>query len=64
MGNKEYRNKTATAEDVNKIVSRKCNIPIFQLNKYNNDINIKERKLKSKIIGQEDIERILNLILK
>ena len=49
------KNNRVTKEDVIKIVSRKSNIPIYQLKNYNNKDAISfENKLNKKIIGHKD----------
>ena len=55
------KNNIVTKQDVISVVSRRCNIPIYELKDYDmKDINNFEKELKFNIIGQENI--INNLI--
>ena len=55
------KNNIVTKQDVINVVSRRCNVPIYEMNDYDiKSINNFEKELKYNIIGQDDI--IDNLI--
>lgn len=56
------KNNVVTKEDVINVVSRRCNVPIYEFKDYNlKDINNFSKELKSNIIGQDEI---INNLLK
>ena len=60
------KNNIITKKDVIKIVSRKCNVPIYELQEFNlNDIKAFEKELKSNIMGHnKPIEELVKIYKK
>ncbi len=60
------KNNVVTKDDVISVVSRKSNVPIYELKDFNaNDINLFEKELKSNIIGHDkNIDELMRLYKK